>query len=342
MRKSILSFVCLVFVSLQLWAAEPELAPHHPDRYTVVKGDTLWDISTRFLKNPWLWPEIWQANPQIKNPHLIYPGDVIGLVYVNGKPRITTIKRSPNSGVIKLSPKARITPLTTAIPAIPLDAISSFLSQNRIVTREELNNAPYVLSGKEQHLVSAAGDRIYARGNPGKNEAFGIYRAGEAYVDPKTHEFLGLEAKFVAQANLKSVDGQVMTLDVTRSDQEILQADRLLPTDDRTINTVYMPHAPKRKINGYMISVLGGVSQIGQYNVVVVDKGEREGIKEGDVLAIYKRGGLVRDPVTNEKIELPAERAGLMMIFRTFSKLSYGLILKATRPLSVMDEVRNP
>lgn len=342
MRKRLLSFVCLVLVSLQLWAADPELAPNHPDRYTVVKGDTLWDISNRFLKSPWLWPEIWQANPQINNPHLIYPGDVIGLIYVNGKARITTLKRNPNGDIIKLSPKARITPLSSAIPAIPLDAISSFLSSNRIVTRADLDNAPYVLAGKEQHLVTGAGDRLYARGNAGKHDAFGVYREGEVYVDPKTNEFLGLEAKFLAQVNLKSVDGEVLTLDVTRSHQEVLQKDRLLPTDDRTINSTFTPQAPEKQINGSMISVVGGVSQIGQYNVVVVNRGEREGLREGDVLAIFKKGGLVRDPVTKEKIELPSERAGLMMIFRTFDKLSYGLILKALRPLSIMDEVRNP
>ncbi len=340
-RKLLVSFFLLgVFVASQVFAAE--LNPDHPDRYTVVKGDTLWDISERFLKSPWLWPEVWHANPQIANPHLIYPGDVIGLIYIDGKPRITTLKAGPNNGVVKLSPKIRSTPISTAIPTIPLDAISSFLSQNRVVTPEEMEAAPYVLIGKEQHLITGAGDTVFARGDTEGAEKLGIYRTGETYVDPDTNEFLGLEAKSIATGSVAAINGEVISLDVLRSSQELRQGDRLLPTEDRVINSTFTPSKPEGDVRGQMIAVDAGVGNIGQYNVVVINRGEREGIKEGNVLAIYKNGGSVRDPYTREQIELPSERAGLMMVFRVFEKLSYGLILQATRPLAIMDEVRTP
>jgi hypothetical protein len=328
-------------LSQSLWAA-PEFADNYPERYTVVKGDTLWDISERFLKSPWLWPEVWHANPQVANPHWIYPGDVIGLVYIDGEPRITTLRSGPESGVVKLSPKVKATPISTAIPTIPLDAIASFLTDNRIVEPLEMDAAPYVLMGKEQHLITAAGDTVFARGDIKGAERVAIYRAGKKFIDPDTNEFLGLEARSIATTAVAAVNNEVISLEVLRSSEEIRQGDRLLPTEDRTINSTFMPSKPDVDIRGKMISVNTGVGNIGQYNVVVVNRGTRDGLKEGNVLAIFKDGGIVRDPYTKEKIELPKERAGIMMIFRVFDKLSYGLILKATRPLAVMDEVRTP
>lgn len=333
--------VLLLLVSQSLFAA-PEFTADHPERYTVVKGDTLWDISARFLKSPWLWPEVWHANPQIANPHLIYPGDVIGLIYIDGQKRVTTVQAGPNNGVVKLSPKVRATPISTAIPTIPLEAISSFLSENRIVAPQELENAPYLLAGKEQRLITAAGDTVFARGSAEEEAKMGVYRAGETYVDPETGEFLGLEARSIATGEVTAVNGEVISLRVLRSTEELRQADRLLETEDRVINSTFTPSKPKEGLRGKMIAVDSGVGNIGQYNVVVINRGAREGVEEGNVMAVYKSGGIVRDPITNEKIELPSERAGLMMVFRVFEKLSYGLILKATRPLHVMDEVRTP
>jgi len=332
-------------LSQSLWASpdfSEKFADNYPERYTVVKGDTLWDISARFLKSPWLWPEVWHANPQVANPHLIYPGDVIGLVYIDGQPRISTIQAGPENGVVKLSPKVKATPISTAIPTIPLDAIASFLSDNRIVMPADMDAAPYVLMGKEQHLITAAGDTVFARGDIEGAERVAIYRAGKQFVDPDTNEFLGLEAKSIATTEVSAVNNEVISLEVLRSNEEIRQGDRLLPTEDRVINSTFMPSKPEFDIRGKMISVNTGVGNIGQYNVVVVNRGTRDGLKEGNVLAIYKNGGVVRDPYTKEKIELPKERAGIMMVFRVFDKISYGLILKATRPLAVMDEVRTP
>lgn len=339
--KFLIRCAAVFALSFQLVAA-PEFTEDYPERYTVVKGDTLWDISERFLKSPWLWPEVWHANPQVANPHLIYPGDVIGLIYINGEAKLTTLKEGPNNGVKKLSPKVRATPIETAIPTIPLDAIASFLSENRIIDGNELEAAPYVLVGKEQHLITGAGDQVFARGALEGQSTVGVYRKNEQYVDPDTNEFLGLEAKSVATASVDSISGEVITLTVQRSSEELRVGDRILPTEDRVINSTFTPSKPEGDVRGKMIAVESGVGNIGQYNVVVVNRGSREGLEEGNVLAVYKAGGLVRDPYTQEQIELPSERAGLMMIFRVFEKVSYGLILKANRPLKIMDEVRTP
>ncbi|WP_231872321.1 MULTISPECIES: LysM peptidoglycan-binding domain-containing protein [unclassified Oleiphilus] len=341
-RKLLISVILTSLALVQSVLASPELADNHPDRYVVVKGDTLWDISERFLKSPWLWPEIWHANPQVSNPHLIYPGDIIGLIYINGQPRLTTLKAGPQNGVVKLSPQIKATPISAAIPTIPLDAIASFLSQNRIVEKEEMEMAPYVLIGRENHLITGTGDTVFARGDVKGAEKVAVYRSSETYIDPETNELLGLEAKAIATADVDQVNKEVVTLNILRSSEELRQGDRLLPTEDRMINSNFVPSKPEHDIRGKMISVASGVGNIGQYNVVVINRGERDGIKEGNVLAVYKRGGLVRDPYTKEKIELPSQRAGLLMVFRVFEKLSYGLVLKATRPLAVMDEVRTP
>ncbi|ARU54145.1 MAG: LysM peptidoglycan-binding domain-containing protein [Pseudomonadales bacterium] len=341
MRK-LLHVVAALMISVSTAWAQPDLKANHPETYTVVKGDTLWDISSRFLDSPWLWPEIWHANPQVDNPHLIYPGDVLGLIYVEGKPKLTMISRGEASRTVKLTPKARITPLDTAIPAIPLDAISSFLTGTRIVEPADLNTAPYVLIGKDGHLVTGAGDTVYARGDLSEGQSVGIFREGKRYVDPDTSEFLGLEAREIGMARVEAVNGEVVTLKVQRTREEILQGDRILPTDDRIITSTYHPSSPKADITGRMISVLNGVRNIGQYDVVVIDKGSRDGVEEGNVFAVYRKGGLVRDPITTERIELPSERAGVFMVFRIFEKVSYGLVLRATLPLAIGDEVRKP
>jgi len=337
MRKLLyaLAATALLFTS---WAqAQPEFKADHPERYTVVKGDTLWDISGRFLNNPWYWPEIWHVNPQVANPHLIYPGDRLALVYINGKPRITKVA----TGDVKLSPQIRSEAIDTPIPAIPLDAIASFLTDTRIVTPEELNGAPYVLEGEDGRIITGAGDKIYARGEKPADRV-GVFRRSKEFVDPDTGEFLGLEARSIARGNVAAENGDVLTVNLTRSSEEVRIADRLLVNEDRRLTTNFVPSSPDDQIEGKMISVDGGVNQIGQYNVVAINRGEREGLKPGNVMAVLKSGNLVRDPVTGETIELPSERAGLLMVFQVYEKMSYGLVLKATRPLSVGDKVVNP
>ncbi|ERS85365.1 peptidoglycan-binding protein [Marinobacter sp. C1S70] len=338
MRKLLyaLAASALLFTS---WAqAQPELRSDHPERYTVVKGDTLWDISARFLNNPWYWPEIWHVNPQVANPHLIYPGDRLALVYIDGKPRITKVA---TSDVVKLSPQVRSEAIDTPIPAIPLDAIASFLTETRIVSPEEINGAPYVLEGEDGRIITGAGDRIYARGEKPADRV-GIFRRSKEFVDPDTGEFLGLEARSIARGNVNTENGDVLTVGITKSSEEVRIGDRLLVNEDRRLTTSFVPSSPDSEIEGKMISVDGGVSQIGQYDVVAINRGEREGLAPGNVLAVLKAGNMVRDPVTGETIELPSERAGLLMVFQAYEKMSYGLVLQATRPLSVGDKVTNP
>lgn len=338
MRKLLyaLAAFTLLFTS---WAhAAPELRSDHPERYTVVKGDTLWDISGRFLNNPWYWPEIWHVNPQVKNPHLIYPGDRLALVYIDGKPRVTKVA---SSDVVKLSPQIRSEAIDTPIPAIPLDAISSFLTDTRIVTPAELNGAPYVLEGEDGRIITGAGDRVYARGDKPADKV-GIFRRTKEFVDPESGEFLGLEARSIGAGNVTAENGDVLTLRLTKSNQEIRIGDRLLTSVNRPIATSFVPSAPEQNVEGQMIAVDGGVSQIGQFDVVTINRGERDGLEPGNVMSVLKSGNMVRDPVTGETIELPSERAGLMMIFQAYEKMSYGLVLQATRPLSVGDKVTNP
>ncbi|MEH6559943.1 MAG: LysM peptidoglycan-binding domain-containing protein [Marinobacter sp.] len=339
MRKLLYALAATTLL-LTSWAhAAPELRSDHPERYTVVKGDTLWDISGRFLDDPWYWPEIWHVNPQVSNPHLIYPGDRLALVYIDGKPRITKV--ASNNGIVKLSPKVRSERIDTPIPAIPLDAISSFLTDTRIVSPELINEAPYILEGEDSRIIIGAGDRVYARGKKPADKV-GVFRRSKEFIDPDTDEFLGLEARSIARGDVSAENGDVLTVDLTRSSEEVRIGDRLLVNEDRRLTTSFMPSSPDEEIEGKMIAVDGGVTQIGQYNVVAINRGEREGLKAGNVMAVLKAGNFVRDPITKETVELPSERAGLLMVFQVYEKMSYGLILQATRPLSVGDKVTNP
>ncbi|WP_416638701.1 LysM peptidoglycan-binding domain-containing protein [Pseudomonas sp. OHS18] len=346
MRKSLLALLLVGASSLAqtgMALAEVQLKEGHPERYTVVKGDTLWDISGKFLRQPWKWPEIWHANPQVQNPHLIYPGDVLSLVYIDGQPRLV-LGRGDSRGTIKLSPKVRSTPMAEAIPTIPLEAINSFLLKNRIVdSPEQFQSAPYIVAGNAERVVSGAGDRVYARGSfDPAAPVYGIFRQGKTYTDPVTKEFLGINADDIGGGEIVAEEDGIGTLNLTRTTQEVRNGDRLFPTEERAINSTFMPSEPKSEIKGLILDVPRGVSQIGQFDVVTLNKGARDGLEIGNVLAVYKTGETVRDRVTGESVKIPDERAGLLMVFRTYDKLSYGMILNASRQLAVMDKVRNP
>lgn len=341
--KKLLGLVCAALFAASLIAEEIELAPNHPDRYVVVKGDTLWDISGRFLAKPWLWPEVWYVNPQIENPHLIYPGDVISLVYVDGRPQLRMQRGHPH---VKLSPTMREERIDQAIPTIPLDAIQQFLTQPLVVGENELESAPYLVAAADEHVMVGAGDRIYVRGitdtNPNK---YDIFRPGGPYVDPDTNEILGYEALDIGNARVTASTDEITTMNVTRSRREALVGDRLLPASREEVHAYFTPHAPDSPIEGRIISVVDGVNQIGQYQVVALDLGSREGIEVGHTLAIFQTGDTVRDIVSkdpNDVVKLPDERGGELMVFRVFEKVSFGLVLKATRALHVLDIVKNP
>lgn len=344
MKKIMIGFMAAALFSLAAWAEDGRLKAGHPDEYTVKKGDTLWDISNTFLSKPWKWPEIWHANPQIDNPHLIFPGDLIRLVYIDGQPRLVSERAVKLSGGdAKLSPKVRVQDAADAISAIPLDRINSFLSHSKVVDIKELAAAPYILAGPQKRIVVGAGDMAYARGAFSESFTnFGVYRKGQDYIDPVTKELLGVEAVGVGSVVLNALDGDIGTVNVTRANEEIRVGDRLLPGEERAMESIFYPSAPETEIKAVIIAVEGGVSIVGKFNVVMINKGERDAIKSGNVLAIHKRGEVVVDRVTNKKVSLPDERAGLMMVFRTFNKMSYALVLEADRQLAVGDKAFNP
>ncbi|USA41784.1 LysM peptidoglycan-binding domain-containing protein [Spongiibacter taiwanensis] len=337
MRKMLLG-LGLVLVSALVQAGDVlSLKAGHPQTYVVKKGDTLWAISGMFLEDPWLWPELWYYNPQVENPHLIYPGDILKLRWIDGRPVLVK-----DSGEVKLTPQMRISDLDDAIPAIPLDVVAPFLTRSRIVSQAELEAAPYVLAGRNGNIVAGAGDYVLGRGQFPDGSSFGVYRQGQVYVDPLTKEVLGVEAKDIGTAELRSTEGDVSTLMLNRSTEEIRRADRFLPLERRELVARFEPKAPDTEAKGFIIAVEGGVTQIGSMDVVTLNLGERNGLQAGDVMAIFTTGVLVRDPVTNEQIKAPDVRSGVLMVFRTFEKASYALVLKAEQALKVGDRVTPP
>jgi len=325
--------------STSIWADSIKINPNHPDQYVVVKGDTLWDISGKFLANPWQWPKLWGNNPQIKNPHLIYPGNTLYFSIVDGRPQLSLSKHDG------IKPRIRESDMDQAIKLIPTDAISQFLTSPKVVSATELDISPYIVEIAGEHLLAGAGDRVYVRSiqNP-KSLGYTIYRKGEAYTNPDTKEILGYEAKYIADATIERA-GDPATLLITRSDSDIRRGDRLMTSNNNELALNFFPRSPQQAINGNIISVLDGVSQIGQHDIVVLDKGIVDGLEAGHTLDIYHRGRIVVDPYspeTNATVKLPDEMAGLLMVFRPFERVSYALVLEATQAIHVLDKVQTP
>ncbi|MGZ8182182.1 MAG: LysM peptidoglycan-binding domain-containing protein [Methylobacter sp.] len=364
--------IVFLLISLNAWANEIQLNPSHPDQYTVVKSDTLWDISGKFLMHPWQWPELWSHNTQIKNPHLIYPGDTIYFSMINGKPQLSLSRSdlpqaqaaAPNSPCVlkeedynqgrkdfalsedgKVLPCIRETNLKQAIRLIPIETISSYLSSPKVVDENELGSAPYVVGFAGEHIIVGTGDRVYVRSvTDPTNLAYTIYRPGSAYISPESGEPLGYEAQYIANASLQQ-PGDPATLVITKSAREIRTGDRIMPNTEEDIALNFFPRPPEESVKGSIISVLGGVSQVGLYNVVVIDKGTADGLLVGHELNIYKTGKIVRDsysPIKNDAVNLPDEVAGTLMVFRPFERVSYALVMKATQALHVLDKVQTP
>lgn len=340
MRKTLVALLLLAAGSLA--QAQVELKNNHPDKYTVVRGDTLWDISGKFLSKPWKWPEIWHANPQVANPHLIYPGDILSLVYIDGQPRIM-LERAASRGTVKLSPQVRKTPMAEAIPSIPLEAINSFLLNNRIIdSASEFEMAPYVVAGNAERVLSGHGDRIYARGYLEEDESYDIFRQGKIYQDPDTGEYLGINADYVGTGKIVATEDDIGTMILNRTSQEVRLADRLFSTEEYAISSYFEYKEPDRDFSGIILDVPRGVTKIGKMDVVTINKGEYDGLREGTVLAVYKTGETVRDRITGEQVKIPDERAGEAMVFRIYDNLSYAVVLRASRDLAVLDKVRHP
>lgn len=347
MKKLILGVLLCCYGGL-LIADTVQLKKDHPEVYHVKKGDTLWDISSTFLEDPWRWPDIWHLNPQVDNPHLIFPGDKLALIQVEEEKKLTVVERGPIKispvGETRLMPRVRTRDIETAIPAIPLEKINAFLSRARIVDLDDLDQAPYVLAGENRRIVTGAGDKLYARGDfdMDDNAVFGIYRAGRTFIDPVTQELLGVQAEDIGGARLVAVNSDVGTLQINRSAQEIRINDRLLPTQVQTLTSVFYPQAPAEQVEGQIIGIEGSLSRAGKMDVVMINLGEREGLRVGHVLSISQTGEVVRDRVRNQLVQLPDVRAGLLIVFRTFEKMSLGLVLSTDTPLTAGDKVFTP
>ncbi len=324
-----------------------EIKPTAPKQYVVVKGDTLWDISSKFLQRPWYWPEIWQVNPQINNPHLIYPGDIISLVYVGGKPQLQITGGPRFVSSTRLSPEIRYEALDKNENALPAQAIRQFIVRPRIVSEAELNRAPYLVGSQDDRLIYGTDDVVYVRHltESDADSRYNVYRPGKPLRDPDTDELLGYEAIRVGDAQVLKA-GDPATIKLTRTEREALLGDRLLPPDNADDDQTYYPRAPSSQVKGRVVSLFNAISQIGQYQVGVLNLGARNGIEKGDVLAALRAGRTVRDPFTddalNRKVTLPSERSGTMMVFRVFDKLSYGLVMDTQRPIHIGDVVVNP
>jgi len=332
---------------------------NHPRQYIVQKGDTLWDIASLFLRDPWFWPEIWHQNPQIENPHLIFPGDILTLIYVDGMPRIVAGKPdravqqrttvvSDDVGalpVVKLSPSIRSEEIEASIATIPGDAIRQFLSKPRVITKEEFRDAPYILGSDDKHLILGQGNRVYIRGEIDKERVrYTVVREGEKLVDPDTSKVLGYEAVYAGEV-LISTYGDPAVGELTFTEREVLYGDRLLPTDKSKIDNLYFPRLPDRDIQAKIIHLPDALFGIAKLQVAVVNRGSREGLESGNLLAVYTKGTTVYDHYSRGKkvhLDLPDLRSGLMMIFRTFVHVSYGLVLESTRVIHENDVVRTP
>lgn len=383
MYKYIITPLLLCCLASSAAADDVQLQPDHPERYVVVKGDTLWGISSKFLKDPWKWPEVWNMNrEQIKNPHLIYPGDVVVLDTSNGEPQLSLLRET-----VTLQPGVVIEPLEKeAVPAISPNVIEPFLSRPLIIEKNALESAPTIIAGPDDRVALSAGTRIYI--DKIKEEdglRWHIYRPNKALVDPETKEFLGIEALYLGDAKVSKY-GEPATAMVTRAKEEIFVQDKLVAAVD-TLQTSFIPHAPAIDIAGRVMTIYGGVAEAGAKTIVSINKGTLDGLEQGHVLSINRAGEWVsRDPKnkrTEEKfpmeefkfkdvdpleakpaeveegkrkkvdpdddpannpnlVKLPDERIGLLMIFRTFDRVSYGLIMQASEPVNVLDIVKTP
>ncbi len=345
MRKPIISII----IGLSLLSIPPVhavgdtlLRPDSPQRHVVVRGDTLWGIAARFLKDPWRWPEIWGLNrDQLKNPHQIYQGDVIVLERTLKGNRLHLIKGDGGQRNVKLSPNVRIEPVDSgAIPSIPASVIEPFLTQPLVIEKDGLLQAPFLLGTSDNRVVMSAGNTVYVSNMPNNlGKAWQIFRPGKALEDPDlNNQVIGYEAEYLGNANVTVFD-EISTAVITYSMQEILKGDRLVPAPGVIFNN-YAPHAPVMPIDGRILSVYGGVTEIAKGSVIALNKGAQDGLEIGNVLAIYRRSQ-TRMPGGN-MVALPEERSGLVFVFRVFDKVSYALVVQSKGSVLIQDAVKNP
>jgi len=332
--RLLIGLIIPLLFSMNSWAESILLNSSHPQQYTVVKGDTLWDISGKFLQNPGQWPQLWKANPHVKNPHLIYPDDILVLKFnADGSPYLS-----------KLRPHIRVKPLDEAIKTIPVASIIAFLNANRVVSKNELTNLPYVIGFADGHLVAGAGHRVYARSiiNP-NNNGYTIFRQGDAYIDPDTNSVLGYEGQFIARTVLQKL-GDPATLLISRAKLEVRKGDRLIENKNENISLMFTPHLPDFSIEATLIGFSNGASFAGRFDITILNKGSDDGLEAGHVLTIYQHGETIRDNYSqqrNDSVPLPNEISGRLMVFRTFKKVSYALIMEANYSMSLLDKAQS-
>jgi len=353
-RKSIttLAFVLFGLLSIGAFAQVPKtpiaIKPDAPDRYTVVKGDTLWGIAQRYTDSPWRWNELWEANKdQIKNPHRIYPGDVI--VLDRSKARLALESKGPG-GTVRLSPRVRAESTSeAAIPAIPPAIIEPFLTRPLVVEPDGLERAPTIVATEESRVILESGNRAFVKGiGASKEPNWYVYRRGAALVDPDNNTTLGYEAVYLGTARISRA-GEPAVIQLTSVTQEVGVGDKLVPAGKLEVPT-YAPHAPAKPIKGRIISTYGKnprVGEAGPQTVVSINRGRADGLEVGHVLALYRPGATVsvaantRDR-TGEKMTLPDERYGLAIVFRVFDRVSYALVTTVSKPVGLADVVQNP
>jgi len=357
-------------ITLTATAQSIRLTDNPPSQYVVKKGDTLWDISAKFLKDPWQWKSVWQANRHtIDNPHLIYPGDVVVFQMVNGQPTLNILQetilqnQSKPSGYENraLSPTVIVESLDkTPISTIPLGKISPFLNQPLVVENNALQSAPRIVAGPDDRVILSPGSQVYVRNLPDQAPLdWHVYRQGEPFIDPDTETQLGYEAIYLGNASVTQY-GDPASAKITKAREEILVRDRLSPAElAHPIH--FMPEAPTHAVKGRIMRIYGGVDEAGPGSIVTINRGEANGIKVGHVLAIQQKGRtivdkelrmalkevkptLVKDTTQqeDEMVTLPDERIGLMMVFRTFKHVAYGLIMQANMPVNTLDNITNP
>lgn len=388
MRNSIISAVLGLMVALA--CAGParaedekplELVDNPPERYVVVKGDTLWDISRRFLKTPWRWPDLWGLNKdQVRNPHLIYPGNVLLLDLSGATPRLrleghgesglaAASQGSAVGSTVKLSPKARADQISaSAITSVPASSIEPFMNRPLVIDPSQFQTAPQVVATGENRVVTSAGDSVYVKGlDTASPLLWQIYRPGKTIIDPLTREVLGYEVVYLGDARVGEFGADVSTVRIIRARQEISVGDRLVQAPPADV-LAYMPRAVPAGTEGLVVSAPDNVvAEIGQRQVVVLNRGTRDGVEIGHVLALYRAGPTVRPralprSMTNEEarrslksvyseldpkgktepVKVPDTRYGLVFVFRSFEKLSYALVMNTSQPVNLRDIVRAP
>jgi LysM repeat protein len=326
--------------------------PSAPMHYTVKRGDTLWGIASMYLKDPWLWPEVWVINPQIPNPHLIYPGDQLALAYgADGRPSV----RVEQAGEVRLDPRLRSTPLLNAIPTIPYSAISAFLGRPTVISEEEVKHAPYVLGFRDMHQAAGSNQTVYIRNlSAVENSRYAIVHIAGPLRDPDDNKLLGYEAIYAATALVERPGEPTKALLIDPA-RETLAGDRLLSAEDTETPVTFTPHAPASNVRGRIIDRVAGTDLIGLYDVVVLNRGTSQGLDAGAVLAVDMEGDVVPDIYRGgrnigstgsltfaPKVKLPNERNGTLLVFKTYARVSYALVIGADDYIQVGDVVHNP